>query len=391
MKKLHLLFLLALFFCSTFEASSQTISSITPANGAAYFSVTLTGSGLSGATAVKFNGVDAICFYANPSGNQIIALAPAGTSTGAIAVVTPSGTTLSPVFHVVPGADPSSDFAAIDQNPQTYETNWCNSTGGTWGPHHRTDFYFPAIPSGVDPGDWARARVIAAALKWRYLPYQHHHIPAFDATSCTNLPAANQVGPGLDCSNFTSFVYQYSFNYSINSAIATQESDLATGRMLSSTEALLPGDLMFCMGSPSGPGVTHVVMYIDPIHRIDEHGTGCDIRVWGSGGWPYDSWKDSRRPLDMINLTTGITNQASLESHTLKLYPNPANTILQIESTSLIQEVLVFNNLGEEVLARGNFSCLTCTCDVSSLPAGIYSVRIRDEAATLVRRLEIVK
>jgi hypothetical protein len=391
MKKLHFIFLLALTLHGAAVATAQTISSISPANGAAYFSVTLSGTGLSGATAVKFNGLDAICFYAAPAGNQIIALAPAGTTTGTISVLTPSGTALSPVFHAVPGADPSSDFTTIDQKPQTYETNWCNSTGGTWGPHRRTDFYFPSIPSGIDPGDWARARVIAGALKWRYLPYQHHHIPAFDATTCTSMPAANQVGPGMDCSNFTAFVYQYTFNYSINSAIATQESDNATGRMLSGTEALLPGDLMFCMGSPSGPGITHVVIYVDPIHRIDEHGTGCDIRLWGSGGWPYDSWKDSRRPLDMINLTTGISDPATKESKGLKLYPNPANTILQIESTSLIQEVALFNTLGEEIFAAGNRSGFRYTCDVSSLPAGIYFVRIRDETGTRLRKISVVK
>ena len=196
MKKFKLTILLLFVFY--LNAICQTVTSVSPANGAAYFSVTLNGTGLSGATAVKFNGTDAICFYVNPSGNKIIALAPAGVSTGAISVVTSAGTALSPTFNVVANADPGSDFASIDLKPQSYETDWCHSTGGSWGPHRRLDFTTPAAPPGVDPGDWARARIMAAAFKWRYLPYQHHHIPDYDDKKCPNMGTSD--GPGLDCS-----------------------------------------------------------------------------------------------------------------------------------------------------------------------------------------------
>jgi cell wall-associated NlpC family hydrolase len=387
MKRYFALFTIALtiVFLNT---NSQTITSVTSGNGAAYFSVTLQGTGLSGATAVKFNGVDAICFYADPAGTNIIALAPPGISTGPISVATPGGTVSSPTFTVVPGADPTSDFATIDLTPYSYETNWCNSTGGTWGPHTRKDFATPTAPAGVDAGDWARARIMAAALKWRDLAYEHHHIPTFDGTQCSNFASTDQVGPGLDCSNFTSFVYQYAFNYSIISAVATQASTDSTGTLLAKAGPFLPGDLMFCSVSSTSTTVTHVVIYIDPTHRIDEHSVGtygCDIRPWNNAGvWPYDSWQLSRRPLDYIHYspTTGIASDEAKNKNIL-IYPNPASNYLTISGVSKNDLITVYNYLGQHFIEKkvNNDSGIE-TFYINELKAGVYFIKINNKLYT---------
>jgi hypothetical protein len=83
------------------------ISSFSPTAAAVGATVTLTGSGLTGATAVAFNGVSAI-FTVN-SDTQITATVPAGATSGTISVTAPGGTATSAAsFTVVPAPAISS-------------------------------------------------------------------------------------------------------------------------------------------------------------------------------------------------------------------------------------------------------------------------------------------
>ncbi|MDB5234871.1 MAG: C-terminal target protein, partial [Hymenobacter sp.] len=79
-----------------FNCASPSITSFTPSGGGAGTSVTLTGTNLSGATAVTFNGIAAVT--STITGNTSTGLtvtAPAGGTTGPICVTTPAGTACS--------------------------------------------------------------------------------------------------------------------------------------------------------------------------------------------------------------------------------------------------------------------------------------------------------
>jgi len=71
-----------------------TIGGVNPGSGGVGTAVTVTGTKLNGASAVKFNGVNA-AFTVN-SATQISATVPAGATTGRVTVTTPSGTATSP-------------------------------------------------------------------------------------------------------------------------------------------------------------------------------------------------------------------------------------------------------------------------------------------------------
>src|SRR5439155_26474086 len=77
---------------ATSFAIGASIDSCTPPSGPTGTSLTITGTGFTGATAVTFNGVSAgspgIGFKINSS-NQITATVPVGASTGRIKVTTP--------------------------------------------------------------------------------------------------------------------------------------------------------------------------------------------------------------------------------------------------------------------------------------------------------------
>ena len=81
--------------------AAPAVDSFTPNNGPAGTSVTITGSGFTGATAVKFGGHDAASFTVH-SDLQITATVAAGTTTGPVTVTTPVGTTTTSALYYVP-------------------------------------------------------------------------------------------------------------------------------------------------------------------------------------------------------------------------------------------------------------------------------------------------
>jgi hypothetical protein len=83
----------------TYSTSLPTVASISPTSGptAGGTTVTITGNGLTGATAVAFGGVAATGVTVNGAGTTVTAISPAGSagSTVAVTVTTPAGTSAS--------------------------------------------------------------------------------------------------------------------------------------------------------------------------------------------------------------------------------------------------------------------------------------------------------
>jgi hypothetical protein len=77
--------------CSGTVTAAPTVSGFSPASGPAGTSVTVTGTGFTGATSVSFNGTAASSFAVG-SDTQLTATVPAGATSGPIAVTTAGGT-----------------------------------------------------------------------------------------------------------------------------------------------------------------------------------------------------------------------------------------------------------------------------------------------------------
>ena len=86
-------------------ATTPTITSFSPNSGPVGTSVTITGTNLTGATSVKFNGTTAT--ITSNTATQIVATVPSGATTGKITVTTASGTATSATNFTVTG--PSHD------------------------------------------------------------------------------------------------------------------------------------------------------------------------------------------------------------------------------------------------------------------------------------------
>ncbi len=160
------------------------------------------------------------------------------------------------------------------------------------------------------PLQWQRERVLATALRYQNvmenLPYdgtskfgihyRHHHIPAFAPTKEQDWPALEVNGAypipatkhGMDCSNFTSWCYNYGLGLQFTSAVADQGAltsinyyggasspQLPVEKIVFPPGATIPdiaalletGDLLY-IENP-GAGVVHTVMWVGDLGGVD--------------------------------------------------------------------------------------------------------------------------
>jgi len=109
---------------------APVITGFAPASGPSGSSVTINGTGLSGATAVAFNGTSAT--FTVPSDSAIQATVPAGATTGTLSVTTPGGTATSGGAFTVLSPPAIAGFAPAAGPAGTSVTiNGGNFTGAT--------------------------------------------------------------------------------------------------------------------------------------------------------------------------------------------------------------------------------------------------------------------
>ncbi len=154
----------------------------------------------------------------------------------------------------------------------------------SWGPGAAQ---YPAaeVPTGVDAMLWKRERVLAAASTLIGTAYQHHHIPAWDPPASWKWDAVSlgRNSTGIDCSDFTSFCYNYALGLRLPTATSDQpEMDrnppkgpggqgtwkvqrvsLPSTDVGTLVETLQPADLLYIRGNKDpGSPITHVVMWV---------------------------------------------------------------------------------------------------------------------------------
>jgi len=191
---------------------------------------------------------------------------------------------------------------------------------GGWGPEQRRYVLLPELRER--PLVWKRERVIATAARFIGHEYQHHHVPDWDPPrdwhwiKC----CAGRNGRGVDCSNFTTFVYNQGFGIYMSSDVKRQsEVETALGGRYEHVavrrielpsdyaerqKVLQTGDLLYIRGKVDGP-ITHVVMWVGSTGRavsgnpliLDSHGgdvrddddraipCGIHLRPFRSNSW----------------------------------------------------------------------------------------------------------
>jgi NlpC/P60 family len=169
---------------------------------------------------------------------------------------------------------------------------------GYWGPAMR--HFDPPTGLAKKSPQWSRERVIATAMRYIGYSYQHHHVPDWEPPPewPRDLEQKTPVGKGVDCSNFTGFVYNLALGILPSTGIKQQAemSDAAgpgAGRSVPVRRIELPksyddfskelrtGDLLFVKSNKGN--VSHVVLWVGEIGEspdgmpliLDSTGTGA--------------------------------------------------------------------------------------------------------------------
>ncbi len=168
---------------------------------------------------------------------------------------------------------------------------------GYWGPAIK-HLNAPAGLAKRSP-QWSRERVIATGLRYAGYSYQHHHVPDWEppADWPRDPEQKTPVGKGLDCSNFTGFVYNLALGILPSTGIQ-QQSEMTeaqgpgTGRKVAVKRIELPeryedypgvlltGDLLFVKSTKGN--VSHVVLWVGGIGEAPD-GMPLILDSTGSG------------------------------------------------------------------------------------------------------------
>lgn len=201
---------------------------------------------------------------------------------------------------------PFGDWYILD----TYidpETNQVSTIAQVYGPPAAQ---FPDNGYESMPVQWQRERVLATALRYQNvmenlpydgtgkfgISYRHHHIPAFDPTPSENWPPLEvngatpipATGHGMDCSNFTSWCYNYGLSLQFTSDVGDQGAltsisnyggvatpQLPVEKIVPAAGATIPeiaalletGDLLYIENSETQ--VVHTVMWVGDLGGVD--------------------------------------------------------------------------------------------------------------------------
>ena len=225
-----------------------------------------------------------------------------------------------------------SDFKVESETP--YDSWYSRGTlrrFGAWGPQAR---HFPPVEHGKpQSSEWRRQRLLTVALEMIGLPYQHHHIPDWDPPA--NWPWKNVAyghnSKGMDCSDFTSWLYNYGLGIKPSTGIREQAEaksvpgpgeDVRTpvhkiyndNGYESLVSKLVAGDLLY-IKHKNDDQVSHVIMWVGKYGRspdgtplvIDCTGPdhtdcngkqipiGVQLRPFAKDSWYFHSFSHANR------------------------------------------------------------------------------------------------
>ena len=214
--------------------SPSTITSISSASGAVGASITITGTNLSDAASVSFNGTIATTFTVN-SATSISATVPVGATSGSIIVNTPcSSATSATSFTVLPPAPTISSFtptsATVGATVTLTGTNFTGATAVSFNGTAATTYSVVSatsitatVPTGASTGTISvtTAGGTATSASSLTLPAVPPTITSFSPTSGAAGTQVTITGTGFDSSPSNNVILLDGMRCTVSSATST--------------------------------------------------------------------------------------------------------------------------------------------------------------------------
>jgi uncharacterized repeat protein (TIGR03803 family) len=177
----------------------------------------------------------------------------------------------------------------------------------------------------------------------------------------------------------------FSFDLATNKYVPLFSLDSATGASPYCTLVQNPDDgLLYGMTQLGGTDFTGVIFSYD-INTGQEKVLHSFNSTNGDGYFPYAG-------LTLVKDTLTSVNELDVESEKVKVWPNPANTELNVEvqlQTGASDGICLYNMMGEKVICEELTNKLTSFA-IDKFAAGIYLYRITDNEGNLIKTDKVV-
>lgn len=240
--------------------SPPVITQFTPVSGPAGTSVTITGSGFSGASEVAFNGVTAS--YSIDSSTQVTAVVPTNASSGAVSITTLRGTAIS-----------TNSFTALTNGGSIYSGvlaawDFSGVTGFGISPFAPVTNAPKIIVGGLTRGSGIRTGGTAAAGGWGGAAFTNlTAVAAIGASQYAILSLTALPGYRFSCSSITRLDYYRS-------------SSGATGGVLQAAVGSGPFiDITNLSYSISGSGSSIGAIDLSKVEALQNVGAGLPVTI----------------------------------------------------------------------------------------------------------------
>jgi len=127
-----------------------------------------------------------------------------------------------------------------------------------------------------------------------------------------------------------------------------------------------------------------ITININDAGFTDRQAGGMDFRIYNGG--TNDISVRFARVIKTANPITSTSNIAKISP--ISIYPNPSNSILNIESITPIAEVIITNTLGQIVYKN---SSNTKNLNISHLTNGVYFISVKQKSDMKVYTLKFIK
>ncbi|MGI4862597.1 MAG: beta strand repeat-containing protein [Janthinobacterium lividum] len=387
------------------QVDPPTLTNVNSPNGPVGTSVTLTGTNLSGATAVSFNGISATTF-AVVNATTLTATVPSGATTGPVTVTTPGGTSNGVFFRVtksplvltseaenITASSATLGGGVADDNDGTvtsqgvvYSVSSTNATpaiggaGVTQVPGSLGSTIFTSSVTGLAPATAYSVRAYAT----NSVGTSYGNVKRFTTLAAlTTITAINRVGSsptnagtvsytvtfadavtGLSTSNFALVSTR-----SIAGPIITSLSGAGTTYTLAVNTGTGDGNLRLDLVSAAGisPGLSNAPPFVGQVYTIDKTAPTVTLTstIAPDGGYTTTSplvflltFSEGVTPRSAFSLGAGATNASITRIGVI------SNSIYEITATPNGPGPVTFTvvaNSATDAAGNGNSASLTYT------------------------------